>query len=81
MHIFHIEKARVDELHVTAKINLMQLDTGMMALAVELSVELFGVDQETAVDIVRKAHSICPYSNATRGNIEVKLMVNGALIS
>ncbi len=81
MHITRMEKVRVDELHVTAKINLVQLDTGMMALAAELGVELYGVDQETAIDIVRKAHKICPYSNATRGNIEVRLMVNGVLIS
>lgn len=35
---------------------------------------------ETAADLVRAAHEICPYSNATRGNIEVELIANGKLV-
>jgi organic hydroperoxide reductase OsmC/OhrA len=34
-------------------------------------------DSATAVDLVRAAHEVCPYSNATRGNIEVALTANG----
>jgi organic hydroperoxide reductase OsmC/OhrA len=49
------------------------------ALAVELDVTLPSVhDQERAVELVRGAHQVCPYSNATRGNIEVKLTANEA---
>lgn len=36
-----------------------------------------GVDQQQAGALVAKAHTICPYSKATRGNIEVKLLANG----
>ena len=47
-------------------------------LAVELDVTLPQVqDPEQAVRIVAAAHQVCPYSNATRGNIEVTLTVNG----
>jgi lipoyl-dependent peroxiredoxin len=44
-------------------------------LAVELLVEIPGLDHEIATELVKKAHQICPYSNATRGNIEVKLTI------
>ena len=47
-------------------------------LAVELRVILPGADAEAAKDVVRGAHMLCPYSNATRGNIDVKLSVTPA---
>jgi len=42
-------------------------------LAVELQISLPGMDRAAANALVEKAHRVCPYSNATRGNIEVKL--------
>ncbi|KEZ77498.1 organic hydroperoxide resistance protein [Salinisphaera hydrothermalis] len=45
-------------------------------LAVTLNVSLPGLDQATADDLVAKAHEVCPYSNATRGNIDVTLNVS-----
>jgi organic hydroperoxide reductase OsmC/OhrA len=48
---------------------------GGFALAVALDVTLAGVDQPTAEAIVVEAHKVCPYSNATRGNIDVALTV------
>ena len=47
-------------------------------LAVELRVILPGADAEAAKEIVHRAHMLCPYSNATRGNIDVKLSVSPA---
>jgi Ohr subfamily peroxiredoxin len=44
-------------------------------IAVQLTVHLEGVDQAQGEEIVEKAHTICPYSNATRGNIEVETVV------
>ena len=47
-------------------------------IAVELDVSLPSIDDPAkAVDLVRAAHKVCPYSNATRGNIEVVLTANG----
>jgi lipoyl-dependent peroxiredoxin len=47
-------------------------------LAVRLDVTTPSIDdQEAAADLVRRAHQVCPYSNATRGNIDVSLTVNG----
>jgi Ohr subfamily peroxiredoxin len=44
-------------------------------LEIELSVSLPGLDKADAEALVEKAHQVCPYSNATRGNIDVKLTV------
>ncbi|GAB7207667.1 organic hydroperoxide resistance protein [Dickeya oryzae] len=44
-------------------------------IEVELKITLPGVDRAVAEDLVQKAHIVCPYSNATRGNIDVKLTV------
>lgn len=44
-------------------------------LAVELKISIPGIDREIVTDLADKAHQICPYSNATRGNIEVTLTI------
>lgn len=49
---------------------------GGFSLAVKLSVTTPGMDQAAAKTVVDKAHQVCPYSNATRGNIDVVLTVN-----
>jgi Ohr subfamily peroxiredoxin len=61
---------------VTTRVTLGTTDGGAYGLAVELDVEIPGVDHETAQKVVDAAHEVCPYSNATRGNIEVTLHVN-----
>lgn len=60
---------------VTAAVSIGQNDTGGFGLAVKMEVNIPGVDQQQAEELVEKAHQICPYSNATRGNIEVALSV------
>jgi Ohr subfamily peroxiredoxin len=72
-----IKKAKVKtgETSVNAKISIGQIDNGGFGLAAELAVNVPGVDLEQAQSLVEQAHQVCPYSNATRGNIEVKLSV------
>jgi len=60
---------------VKARITLGIIDGGVFGLAAELDVVLPGVDRRTAEKVVKEAHKVCPYSNATRGNIEVVLTV------
>ncbi|SDL60119.1 peroxiredoxin, Ohr subfamily [Paenibacillus jilunlii] len=48
---------------------------GGFKLAVKLDVSLPGIERAQAEDLARKAHEFCPYSKATRGNIEVELNV------
>ncbi|MGZ9096692.1 MAG: organic hydroperoxide resistance protein [Micavibrio sp.] len=70
------EKVHISDVKVWAEVNLNQDDEGGYFLAVELDVTLAGVDDEMAGKLVEKAHQVCPYSKATRGNIEVVLKVN-----
>jgi lipoyl-dependent peroxiredoxin len=58
---------------VTAEIGIGPNGNGGFGLAAELRVSLPGLDAAAAQALVTKAHEVCPYSNATRGNIEVKL--------
>jgi Ohr subfamily peroxiredoxin len=69
------EKITTGETSVNAKISIGQLDNGGFGLAGELAVNVPGVTQEKAQELVEKAHQVCPYSNATRGNVEIKLIV------
>ncbi len=50
---------------------------GGFSLTVKLAVTIPGMEQAAAQAVVDKAHQVCPYSNATRGNIDVALTVNG----
>ncbi len=67
------EKVAVAGSTVTSTVSLLALDTGGFTLAVGLAAHLPGLDQATADKLVAATHQVCPYSNATRGNIEVTL--------
>jgi Ohr subfamily peroxiredoxin len=68
------EKVDVTDSAVTARVGIGTVGTAFN-LQVTLEAELPGVDHEQANALVAKAHEVCPYSNATRGNIEVNLVV------
>ncbi|MET8852610.1 organic hydroperoxide resistance protein [Amycolatopsis sp. NPDC004625] len=57
---------------VTAEVSVLKQEVGF-GLGVALNVSLPGLDQAQADQLVEQAHQVCPYSNATRGNIEVAL--------
>jgi Ohr subfamily peroxiredoxin len=62
------------ETAVDASVSIGPIPNGF-GLAVELAVSLPGMDRAAAQELVEAAHVVCPYSNATRGNIDVKLSV------
>jgi Ohr subfamily peroxiredoxin len=62
---------------VVAKVHLGVIDGKGIGLAAEIHVTLEGLDDEAAEKLVRRAERRCPYSNATRGNIDAKLFLNG----
>ena len=74
------EKADLGELAVDSRVALRPNGDGGFELTVGLDVSLPGVAADDAVAIVRTAHAVCPYSNATRGNIDVALTVNGQAV-
>ncbi|MCZ2807157.1 organic hydroperoxide resistance protein [Modestobacter sp. VKM Ac-2983] len=67
------QKAPISDAGVTAEVGIGPNDAGGFGLEVALHVELGGVDQATADQLVAAAHEVCPYSNATRGNVPVTL--------
>lgn len=74
-HIARLEKVQTGTTEVTAEVSIGKNTEGGFALAVVLEVEIPGVDRATAEALTQKAHAVCPYSNATRGNIDVQLIV------
>jgi lipoyl-dependent peroxiredoxin len=73
------QKLEVDDVAIESSVSLIPTEERGFKLAVELDVTLPSVaDQAEAIALVQAAHLVCPYSTATRGNIEVRLMANGA---
>ena len=76
------QKAEVDDVSVDSKVSLLPTEERGFKLAVELAVTLPQVeDAEQAAEIVAAAHKVCPYSSATRGNIDVALTANGRALT
>jgi Ohr subfamily peroxiredoxin len=72
------ERAEVGDVSIGSRVSLLPTEERGFKLAVELDVTLPQVqDPEQAARIVAAAHQVCPYSNATRGNIDVTLTANG----
>jgi len=72
------ERAEVGDVSITSRVSLLPNENKGFDLAVALDVTLPQVsDSDEAKRIVAAAHQVCPYSNATRGNIDVKLTANG----
>ncbi len=74
-HVARAEKITLGETEVTAEVGIGKNDQGGFSLSVVLNVVVPGLAQEEAQALVEKAHQVCPYSNATRGNIDVQLNV------
>jgi osmotically inducible protein OsmC len=74
-------KLEVGDVEIDSKVDLVTGEDRSFTIAVELAVTLPSVEDDQALELVEAAHRVCPYSNATRGNIDVKLSANGAPVS
>jgi Ohr subfamily peroxiredoxin len=75
-------RKEVGDASIRSKVSLITTEERGYNVAVELDVTLPQVpDPEEAKRIVAEAHEVCPYSNATRGNVEVTLTANGQPVS
>ena len=63
---------------VTARVGIGRDGSGGFGLTVELHARLPELDRDQAEQVVAKAHEVCPYSNAVRGNVEVNAVVDPA---
>jgi lipoyl-dependent peroxiredoxin len=70
-------KVELGEVAIDSEVSLVAADERTYTIAVELRVRLGDHGDDEAVELVAEAHRVCPYSNATRGNIEVVLTANG----
>jgi Ohr subfamily peroxiredoxin len=71
------QKLDADAVSIDSRVDFGPGEDRSFMLAVALDVTLPGFDDEQAAELVRTAHKVCPYSNATRGNIDVALIANG----
>ncbi len=65
----------VGDASVTANVSIGKTDDGGFGLEVELTGHIPNLPHEEAEDLMREAHQVCPYSKATRGNVDVTLSV------
>ncbi|MFV2110875.1 organic hydroperoxide resistance protein [Micromonospora sp. LOL_025] len=72
-------KADVSGSVVEAEVGIGANGSGGFGLTVALAVDLPAVEHAAAEELLAQAHQVCPYSNATRGNVEVALTVREAL--
>lgn len=71
-------KQEVGDVSVDSKVHLVTGEERSFKVAVELDVSMPSVDdKDQAAEVVRNAHAVCPYSNATRDNVDVTITVNG----
>jgi lipoyl-dependent peroxiredoxin len=70
-------RLEVGDVSINSSVSLMAGDERTFTIGAELDVTLPQLDEDTAEEVVRAAHKVCPYSNATRGNIDVRLIANG----
>jgi lipoyl-dependent peroxiredoxin len=71
-------KLETGDVVIDSKVMLTTGEERSFTIAVELAVTLPALEGDAATELVREAHKVCPYSNATRGNIDVTLIANGA---
>lgn len=70
-----MQKVDLGEYTMTGRVSIGKLDSQAYGLAVELVGAFPSLPKEQAEALMHEAHKVCPYSNATRGNVEVTLSV------
>ncbi|MDO6461563.1 organic hydroperoxide resistance protein [Granulosicoccaceae sp. 1_MG-2023] len=72
-HVASLKKITVPaDAAIDAEVDIGPIPQGF-GIAVRMQISLPGLDKNTAEELIRAAHEVCPYSNATRGNIDVAL--------
>jgi len=72
--VARMQRKPLKDATITARVTIGKTDDGGFGLAAELRGHIDGVSREEAQALMEAAHQVCPYSKATRGNIEVKLV-------
>jgi Ohr subfamily peroxiredoxin len=75
-HVARDQHIPIKDASITAHVTLHLTDEQKYLLSVELHGNIAGMDKEASLALMRSAHEVCPYSNATRGNVKVDLFVD-----
>lgn len=70
-----IKKIKGATHETTVQVTLGELEKDQYGFEITIEVAFAGLDMETAEEVINYAHQMCPYSNATRGNVKVDLVV------
>ncbi|MEJ0009111.1 MAG: organic hydroperoxide resistance protein [Alphaproteobacteria bacterium] len=79
-YVAKLKKLSAGDVTVKSDVSLNK-DEGGFSIAVKLNVSIAGLDAKTTREVVTEAHKVCPYSKATRGNIQVELQVDGETLA
>lgn len=74
-HVAEKQKLALSASKTSAEVGIGQNTTGGFALDVDLYVEIHGLNEAEATQLVEATHQVCPYSNALRGNVDVRLHI------
>jgi osmotically inducible protein OsmC len=80
MHVAAAQRLAIPRSKLTARVGIGPTGEDGFGLTVELDLEAPGLDRAQAASLMEHAHELCPYSRATRGNIDVALSVGGSPI-
>jgi len=81
MGVLSKSKIRGINHRTSVEVNLGKLTETSYGFQIEINVQIEGMDQQQAEQIVKSAHAMCPYSNAIKGNVETTLKVNDVQLS
>jgi len=73
-HVVRAKKLHIPTPSIRTTVGIGKNDVDGFALTVEIIATISGIDQDLADAVVKEAHNVCPYSNATRGNIQVNVI-------
>ncbi len=73
--VARLQKKPLKDVSITAHVTIGKVDGGRFGLATELHGSFSELSADEARTLMEAAHQVCPYSNATRGNMDVKLVV------
>jgi Ohr subfamily peroxiredoxin len=76
-HVARAQKLDPGQISIINKVGIGPNETGGFEVAVDMDITVPNLDQAAAEKLVAEGHQVCPYSNATRGNIPVNLTVHG----
>jgi Ohr subfamily peroxiredoxin len=77
LHIAQLKKVKLEGTSITVQVDLQSFDDGHFNVGVAMDLDIQGVEPVLAQQLIVAAHKVCPYSNATRGNIDLTISLRG----